>query len=276
MSTSQAIPVLMYHHVSPNPGLVTVSPQTFELQMQSLVEKGYSALTADQFLGFLQGRNEVPARSVLITFDDGYLDNYVYAYPAMQRLGLHGVIFAITGWIGEGTERPHAGAAPAEALPACPSHRDCMKAIENGQADQVMLRWSEIQAMEASGTFEIQSHTHTHTRWDKILDNPAERLSALENDLALSFATLQQRLNSERRHLCWPQGYFEPAYQTVAQQQGFSALYTVIKGMNTTGTSPQSIFRTVIKDRAGAWFTRRLWIYSHAWLGRLYVRLRGN
>lgn len=275
MSHAKAVPVLMYHHVSPNPGLVTVSPQNFELQMQALAEKGYSTLTADQFLGFLQGHNDVPARSVLITFDDGYLDNYVYAFPAMQRLGLHGVIFAVTGWIGEGTERPHAGSAPASELPVCPSHRDCMAAIDNGQADQVMLRWSEIKAMEAAGTFEIQSHTHTHTRWDKKFDDPSERLSALEHDLTQSRATLKQRLNSERDHLCWPQGYFEPAYQAVAQHQGFSALYTVMKGMNTAGTSPKAIFRTVVKDRSGAWFTRRLWIYSHAWLGGLYVKLRG-
>src|ERR1700739_1037964 len=82
---SYAVPVLMYHHVSPNPGLVTVSPETVAAQMAWLQKAGYHALPAAEFLDFLQGRTKVSRRSVLIPFDDGYLDNFVYAFPSMQQ-----------------------------------------------------------------------------------------------------------------------------------------------------------------------------------------------
>lgn len=273
MSFARAVPVLMYHHVSPNPGLVTVSPETFTAQMEYLAQSGFTALTADQFLAFLQGKADVPGKSVLITFDDGYLDNCVHAWPVLQRLGLHAVIFVVTGWIGDGPARPHAGMEGA-SLPHCPDHRTCKAAIAEGSADQVMLRWSEIAAMQESGAVEFHSHTHSHLRWDRELPH-GEHLSALEADLMLSQAELR-RLGKDSPHLCWPWGYFEPEYQAVARQMGFTAQYTVEKGINTPGTDPARIYRVVVKDRAGPWFARRLWIYSRPLLGRLYLKLRGG
>lgn len=276
MSRAQAIPVLMYHHVSPSPGLVTVTPQNFELQMRTLVEKGYSTLTADQFTGFLQGLNDVPARSVLLTFDDGYLDNYVHAFPIMQRLGLHGVIFVVTSWIGEGEPRPHAEETGSAALPDCPDHKRCTQAIADGKADDVMLRWSEIERMEASGTMEIHSHTHAHVRWDKVFADKSERLAKLEEDLRRSRETLRARLGRPVAHLCWPWGYFEPEYQTLASTLGFTTQYTVAKGLNRVGDDPAHIHRLVVKDRAGSWLSNRLWIYRKPWAGGLYLKLRGQ
>lgn len=273
MSGARAVPVLMYHHVSPNPGLVTVSPATFTAQMEYLAASGYSTLGADHFLEFLERKREAPRRSVLITFDDGYLDNYVHAYPALRRLGLRGVIFAVTGWIGDGEPRPHAGAA---TVPECPDHRGCKAAIATGEADRVMLRWSEIRLMEQAGVFETHSHTHTHTRWDQKIADPRERLGGLEQDLLRSRSVLKERLGKDTRHLCWPQGYFEPGYQEVAKKLGFRALYTVEKGVNAPGTDAARIPRIVAKDRAGRWFGSRLWIYSRPGVGALYARLRGN
>lgn len=264
----------MYHHVSPNPGLVTVSPETFAAQMEYLAAAGYTTLGADEFLGFLRGERQVPEKSVLITFDDGYLDNYVHAWPVLQRLGLHAVIFVVTGWISDGPARPHAGMEGA-LLPHCPDHKACKAAIAAGRADDVMLRWSEIEEMEASGAVEFHSHTHSHLRWDK--EQPGgEHLSALEADLMLSQAELRRRLGRDTPHLCWPWGYFEPEYQAIAAQLGFTAQYTVEKGINIPGADPGHIRRVVVKDRAGPWFARRLWIYSRPRLGALYAKLRGS
>lgn len=271
MNSAKAVPVLMYHHVNPYPGLVTVSPQTFEVQMAYLASASYTALGADQFLDFLHGKRAVPRRSVLITFDDGYLDNYVYAYPLLQRYGLRAVIFAVTGWIGDGAARVGDG----NAAPATPDHRACKAAIAAGRADEVMLRWSEIEAMEKSGAMEIHSHTHRHIRWDKQIPDAGRRLAELEADLAASRAALYQRLGKQSRHLCWPWGYFEAGYQAAAEKCGFEALYTTHKGVNTAATAPQCVNRAVVKDKTGAWFATRLWIYRHPAVGGVYTRLRG-
>jgi len=271
---TRAVPVLMYHHVSPHPGLVTVSPETFEEHMSYLARRKYRALSADAFLEFLQGKRTLDGRNVLITFDDGYLDNYVYAYPILKRHGLMATIFTITGLMGEGPARPHRGAGTS--LPATPDHRACKAAVAEGRADEVMLRWSEIEAMEASGAVEIHSHTHSHVRWDQMHPDKAQRLAAVEADLAASREALKSRLRKDSRHLCWPWGYFEPEYQAVAARVGFVAQYATVRGVNVAGSDPECIARLVMKDRPGGWFATRVWAYSHSRIGEFYSRLRGG
>lgn len=267
-----AVPVLMYHHVSSNPGLVTVSPEIFAEHMGYLARAGYTTLRADDFVDYLQGRRSVPARSVLITFDDGYLDNYVHAFPILQRLGLHAVIFTVTGWVGDGPPRAHAGQPGAE-LPPCPSHRDCKIAIQEGRADSVMARWSEIEVMERSGAIEVHSHTHSHIRWDKAYSGP-QRLAHLEQDLITSRDTLRTRLGRTSPHLCWPWGHREPGYRDTAEKVGYTVQYTVENGINTAGTDPREIRRLAVKERGAGWLASRLFIYRHPMLGRLYLGLR--
>lgn len=269
-----AIPVLMYHHVSPNPGLVTVSPETFQAQMRHLSEAGYTTLAAADFLELLQGTGKQVRKPVLITFDDGFLDNYVYAFPVLQSFGLRAGIFAVTGWIGEGEVRPCSGDAKEVSLPPTPSHKACKAAVRNGQADDVMLRWSEIRRMQAAGVVEVHSHTHSHVRWDQQYPDTNQRLSAVREDLELSQQTLRSYLGQSSAHLCWPWGYFEPGYQPLATSAGFRAQYTTTKGPNVTGDDPRFIKRIVVKDLAGSWFTSRLWIFSRPLLGCAYAALQ--
>jgi peptidoglycan/xylan/chitin deacetylase (PgdA/CDA1 family) len=273
---SQAVPVLMYHHVSPNPGLVTVSPETFARQMEHVHRAGFTTLSADRFLAFLEGQAEVPRKSVLITFDDGFLDNYVHAYPVLRQYGLRATVFAVTGWVGDGPVRARAGQGEATKLPATPDHRSCMAAIRDGRGDDVMLRWSEVQQMETEGVVEVHSHTHRHVRWDERCADRAEQLAGLKADLEQSRSALRQRLAKESSHLCWPWGRFEPDDQSLANDLGFRAQYTTFKGVNVCGTNPASVARVVVKDRPGRWFASRLWIYRHAWVGRFYCLLRGD
>lgn len=270
---THSVPVLMYHHVCPHPGTVTVSPETFEAQMVYLARAGYQALSADALLEFIEGRRPLSGREVLISFDDGYLDNYVYAYPILQRYGLKATIFAITSRIGEGPARAHAGTG--SSLPPTPDHRACKAALAAGRVDEAMLRWSEIEAMEAGGV-EVHSHTHSHQRWDRLYADAAQRLDAVTADLASSREMLTRHLGKDSRHLCWPWGYFEPSYQEAATQLGFRAQYTVERGVNVAGGDPRRIARLVVKDRASRWLATRLWIYRNAFLGRLYGRMRGR
>lgn len=270
---TQAVPVLMYHHVCPHPGLVTVSPAVFDEHMAYLARRKYRALAADEFLDFLLGKRALDGPSVLITFDDGYLDNYVYAWPILARHALKATIFAITGLVGDGPARASAGAGGA--LPATPDHRACRLAMDEGRADDAMLRWSEIERMEASGTVEIHSHTHSHLRWDRLHPDPSRRRAAVAVDVATSRATLRKRLGKDSRHLCWPWGYFEPGYQEAADEAGFAAQYATVKGVNAAGGDPRRIARVVVKERPAGWLGSRLAIYRRPWLARMYVGLRG-
>lgn len=273
MALAKSIPILMYHHVSPAPGLVTVSPANFRAQMEWIVRRGWRSIGCDDLAGFLAGK-PLPAKAVLITFDDGYLDNYVHAYPVLKELGLSATIFLITGAIGDGPARPCAGdAAP---LPPCPDHRACKQALREERGDEVMLRWSEVARMAADGTCQFHSHTHSHRRWDQEIADPSQRQQLLLEDLAQSRQTLQQRLGVDDQHLCWPQGYYDGAYLETATAVGFRYCYTTAKSINRPGHDPLRLGRIVTKDASPRWLERRLRWFADPLVGGLYLRLRGD
>lgn len=268
----RSIPVIMYHHVSPNPGLVTVSPTTFTSHMEALAHLGWETLTAARFLEFLRGRIELPRRSVLITFDDGYLDNYVYAYPVLKRFNQNAVIFGVTGWFNDGPPRGHIG--HNGFLPETPSHGACHNLLRQGRGDEVMLRWSEIEAMQ--GVVEMHSHTHTHRRWDKDFPFPPVRLKNLEEDLTTARDILKSRLGVTEPQLCWPWGVWDTAYREMAIRLGYTAFYTTVPGINLGGAGGGEIKRFPVKNRGALWLITRLMLYGHPALGTFYSSLKGR
>jgi len=268
-----SVPILVYHSIDPRPGPWTVSTLRFEAQMRHLAANGYTTLRANELVHFIEGKAKLPQRSVLITFDDGYLDNYVYAFPMLERLGLHGVIFAVTGWIGEGPPRSHAGMGQSVILPECLDAGDREKAIAEGCADAMMLRWSEIKAMEASGVMETHSHTHSHIHWDRQYPDPYVRVARLEADLVRSRAALREHLGRDSRHLCWPFGYYEAGFSETAEKAGFSVRYSVHQGVCVPGMNLGCLPRIGIRDIDANLFALRMWVYSHPWINSL-IRVR--
>ncbi|EIC1487851.1 polysaccharide deacetylase family protein, partial [Shigella flexneri] len=93
------VPVLMYHHVSHCPGLVTLSPVTFRKQIKWLAENNWKTLSSDELEFFYRG-GKLPRKSVMLTFDDGYLDNWFQVYPLLNEFNLKAHIFLITSFIG--------------------------------------------------------------------------------------------------------------------------------------------------------------------------------
>ncbi|HLU20081.1 MAG TPA: polysaccharide deacetylase family protein [Pusillimonas sp.] len=270
MKKAHSVPVLMYHHVSPSDGAITVSPKNFEDQLAWLARNGYCSLTTDEFAAHLQGE-PIADKSVLITFDDGYLDNWVYAYPLLKKYGYKATIFIVTSWVGEGEARPVAGQGQ---VPHTPPHVECEQRIAAGDADSVMLRWSEIRAMQESGLIEFHSHTHTHTRWDKS-ERAHEKNSLIAQELEQSRKTLIEKLGSVSEHFCWPQGYFDADYVRVAQQAGFKYLYTTHAfGQNLAGSDPAHIHRFAVRNTTGASVGRRIQVASNPVIAPVFNRFK--
>jgi len=100
------VPVLMYHRVAPAdqiglslPGLV-VSPELFAAQLETLVAAGWRSIPAAELAADLAAGVRPPARTFVITFDDGRSDGYTEAFPILRRLGLVATFYVITGRIG--------------------------------------------------------------------------------------------------------------------------------------------------------------------------------
>ena len=98
------IPILMYHHIdeyAANDMIVT--PDTFAAHMRALYENGFTAITLCQLVDFVDRGTPLPERPVVITFDDGYLSVYEYAFPVLARYGLNATTFVIGEAVGTST-----------------------------------------------------------------------------------------------------------------------------------------------------------------------------
>lgn len=249
------VPILMYHHVSPNAGPITTSPSNLESQLKWLKAHGYHSITTKQYADYLEG-HPLPRKSIMLTFDDGYLDNWVYAFPILQKWGFCAVIFLVTSWVKDGPVRPHMG--PIDNWPETPDHHECERRIEVGRSDEVILRWSEIREMAQSGTFEFHSHTDTHTRWDLGDDKANKNLHMME-ELTRSREILASQLGYATEHLCWPQGYFDADYVQLARQAGYRYLYTTLAfGQNKPSGNPDIIHRFAVRNTSGVSVGRRI------------------
>lgn len=101
MSTEngEEIIALNYHKIDHAEHPLSVTPEEFDAQIAYLKDNGYTSITPDQIYGYLTGGEELPRRPILITFDDGYADNYENAYPILKKHGFQATIFVIVKYM---------------------------------------------------------------------------------------------------------------------------------------------------------------------------------
>ena len=95
------VPVLTYHHVGEGPDWLYVRPADFERQLVYLRDNGYTTISVMDLARGLSGQAQLPRRPVVITFDDGYEDNYTAAFPILLRQKMQGTFFVVTGKMGQ-------------------------------------------------------------------------------------------------------------------------------------------------------------------------------
>lgn len=163
----RGIPVVMYHGVGPDrPGWIwnhLLTPlDVFEGQMKALRDNGWTTISLAELHAHVSAGEPVPEKPVVLTFDDGYLDNYILAWPILKKYGHRAVIWMTTDFIDPSPD-------PRPTLDS---------GIEGGAWKSGMplsgfLSMAEMRLMEASGHIEIQSHAKTHTWYPigpKIVD----------------------------------------------------------------------------------------------------------
>lgn len=249
------VPVLMYHHVAPDR---EVTPAGFDAQLRRLKADGWRSLTGVEMLAHLEGRAEAPAKSLMLTFDDGYADNWVYAYPSLKRHGFKATIFVVTSRLGSRDKR----------RPRADEGGKLEETRSRERAPEGFLDWSEARAMAESGVIEIGSHTETHRGFN--LDSAFD-LGELER----SRLEIERRLGLPCRQLAWPWGHHEEAWVDAAAKAGYELVHTTVPGPNEEPGDPLRVRRFKVQKDDVDWLVSRLAIYSSPWMGRLYGSLYG-
>jgi peptidoglycan/xylan/chitin deacetylase (PgdA/CDA1 family) len=221
------IPVLTYHHILRDEEntrfrhtSTTTSVVAFSNQMTWLRDMGYSTLTLYQLEGYVRNRMNLPARSVVITFDDGLKSVYRYAYPILKEYGFKATSFIISSRI-----KRH----PQPWNP---------KALQ-------FMSISELQATQ--DVFDIQSHTHFLHRVDGYR-HPI-LLSRSYHNVLFDFEHSRRALaqfNPHVLYLSYPFGGYDDKAVKAANDAGFHMAVTTVRGKVKPGDNPFLLKRLYI------------------------------
>jgi len=180
----------------------------FERQMRFLAEEGYRTVALDELADYLDGRRELPRRSVVLTIDDGDFSFVEHAAPVLRRYGFTATVFLLTGLAGV-----------------------------DGWNDLDLVDWDTLRALEAEGVVRVESHTHRlHAkveqdgRWVPMFLAEPE---TVVQDLETSRAAIRQHLGHDSRFLAWPFGYGSPTVDSLAVEAGMRRVLTLRPERNT-------------------------------------------
>lgn len=189
------IPILMYHSISDaNPdNSLLVPPAMFKEQMDWLNNNGFTTMTLDEALDSLT-TGKVPKKPVVVTFDDGYVDNYTAAFPVLKENNMKGVFFVITDYMGETA----------------------------GNSMSIDM----LKEMKAAG-MEIENHTANHLELNALSREDAY------NSIKNGQNFLRDVLGVESKYLCYPAGRYNEVTIEIEKELGVKAAVTTQGGISS-------------------------------------------
>ena len=214
--------VLMYHKVNDLPeNPLSVPVSAFDNQLAQLRELRYTVVSLDDVLAYYRDGTALPARPVLITFDDGYRDNLEHAAPVLQKHGYPAVIFVPIGYLDGGRPLPH-------------EERRAARGLLNSTVD-----WGELRELEAAGV-RVESHGISHRPLADLEIDEAAR------EIAISKLRLEERLGRPVRALSYVKGseaHYKAVHLSLVRQAGYELAFTSVSGTNGPNTDPLRLHR---------------------------------
>lgn len=214
------IPILMYHQIDAPPprgtplrGLV-VSPSSFARQMWLLKLLGWRGLSMRDLEPYLQG--EKTGKVVGITFDDGYQNNVRHALPVLRKHGFSATCYGVSNMIGGTNSWDHGKVA-----------------------EKPLMTLDDWRAWRDAG-MDIGSHTRTHAKLTELSPQDARE------QISVSRRELEQALDCEVRHFCYPYGWYAPEHCAMAREAGYATATTTHRGRNHAGADPHTLRRIMV------------------------------
>jgi peptidoglycan/xylan/chitin deacetylase (PgdA/CDA1 family) len=222
------VPVLMYHAVRPEVtrgARLIVSVKSFDRQMQFLKERQYNVVSLEKIAEFIREKRKIPPKTIAITFDDGYWDNYTYAYPILKKYNLPATIFLIT------------------------------KEVDNKVGLGDKLTWENVILMQDSGLITFGSHALSHRVLPEIKSE-----AELRKEIFDSKRILEVRLSRPVNTFCYPKGIFNQQVKDLVKEAGYKVAVATSPGRAFTNDDIFALKRLRISEKSGNLFI--FWIQT--------------
>lgn len=211
----QLVPVLNYHHFLEDcDSPLCIPTAVFDQHMKYLKDYGYRTVTMEDLQGFLQYRQALPKRSLIITIDDGYRSAYDVAYPILKRYGFTATFFIYTDYVA---------------------------------VSEKAITWDQLKEMSADG-FQIGSHTLSHS--DLTMKKEGEKeedyLTRIEKELIGSKKIIDTKLTQDTMAIAFPFGRYDENILSLAEQAGYELGFSVEGGGNPFFSDALCLRRTQI------------------------------
>lgn len=192
------IPILVYHNFNPTvPGSMSITPEKFETQLKWLKSNGFTVIPLSDLVSYLEGRiSSLPAKSVVITADDGWESVYTYMLPLVRKYHIPVTLFIYPATISNG---PH------------------------------VMTWDQLKELQQTGLFDIESHTYWHPNFKQ----ERKRLSRYEYEkfvhvqLFNSKKILENKLGKKITLLAWPYGIYDNYLEQEAAKAGYVMAFSI-------------------------------------------------
>jgi peptidoglycan/xylan/chitin deacetylase (PgdA/CDA1 family)/glycosyltransferase involved in cell wall biosynthesis len=214
-------PILMYHAVGSNTekaGTYVIPAARLASHLTWIKRLGYQVISLDQYINCIKENRFPPVRSVVITFDDGYLDNYTSAYPILRNHGMPITIFLVTNFVGQTNQW------------------DMVSQLSG----RPIMNWNQIKELAEQGT---QFGAHSCTHKSLITVTPAQASAEINQ----SREHLERELGIPIAAFAYPYGDYNQSIQIMVKQAGFNAGCTVDAGLNSLGTPSEALHRVEIQ-----------------------------
>lgn len=226
----QSVPVLMYHHLLRDAentryrgNSIVTTVEAFGEQLHWLKENGYETISLGALEAFLYDNGPLPPKPVMITFDDGYLSNALYAAPLLRDAGFTAVVFPVTGKL---SQQP-----------------------ESFRADQInMLDPATMQ--QAGDVFEYASHTHNLHRTagsgrSALTDAASAEIQA---DLSASLAVIAGLPSGSTHAFSYPYGFANDKVKKILRENGVRIAFRASAGRLTRDSDPYALPRYAVSE----------------------------
>ena len=236
VSTSEGyyVPVIMYHSIlkdSSLQGRYVVSPLQLENDLKYLSENGYTAITVADLLAYVDEGIPLPEKPVMLTFDDGYYNNYLYAFPLMRKYGFKMVLSVIGKF------------------------SDDFSNTSDENAYYSHCTWDQLREMELSGYVEVQNHSFDMHSTDKgrngTKKNSWESVENYKEILSRDILKCQNYLVEQSgitpTAFTYPFGAISSESVSILKELGFKASFSCENKMNLITRDPETYFESTVK-----------------------------